>query len=418
MSEEKPSFFLIIKEPPFPASYDENTYMERVLEEMQPWYSYNKYKSRIRLLIKGLPDSPNKLNKLIIQEFPKADLDKTMIQPFDDTHGGKGMRVTIFKLNAIESEAETMDEATKILEARIPKGYRIKSKRVISKPKQTKVIGKGQTEEEALTKAQSQVPENILKKTIKTIQQPSYENITITAFDEGEAKTKVKENIKTEDGKIIKNIELVSLGKSGFWNIMRKPNTYECSIFQQAVVQITYSEAKAKMVGILVKSRKKKVPNEELNKKFIETSDLGESNRNIKKVDIRFKRVHTKSSSKALKVLFDEALPCLPTVTTDEICRICSNHIKYDIDSGNRHVAGSEDYIKSIIKPNLETVSQLLYPGQKVIGFQVNIIEELKFSLLSIVVGDEQGSPGYMFGARLWRTLDQVFVLGWEDFQF
>ena len=168
MSEEKPSFFLIIKEPPFPASYDENTYMERVLEEMQPWYSYNKYKSRIRLLIKGLPDSPNKLNKLIIQEFPKADLDKTMIQPFDDTHGGKGMRVTIFKLNAIESEAETMDEATKILEARIPKGYRIKSKRVISKPKQTKVIGKGQTEEEALTKAQSQVPENILKKTIKT----------------------------------------------------------------------------------------------------------------------------------------------------------------------------------------------------------------------------------------------------------
>jgi len=131
-----------------------------------------------------------------------------------------------------------------------------------------------------------------------------------------------------------------------------------------------------------------------------------------------FKRVDTKSSSKALMVLFDEALPCLPIVTTDDIGRICSEYIEYDVNFGNRHGLESEDQIRSIINRNLETVSQLLYPGQKVIGFQVFVQEELKFSALSVVVGDEHGSPAYMFGARVWRTADRLFVLGWEDFQF
>jgi hypothetical protein len=129
-----------------------------------------------------------------------------------------------------------------------------------------------------------------------------------------------------------------------------------------------------------------------------------------------FERFDTKSSSKALEVLFDEALPCLPVVTTDDIVGICSKWLKYDVNFGNRHGMGFEDQIRSIINRNLETVP--LNTGQQVIGFQIMVQEELKFSALSIVVGNAHGSPGYMFGARLWRTSDQVFVLGWEDFQF
>lgn len=97
MPSEQPSFFLVIKEPPFPSSYDKNTYLARVLEEMQPSYSYTEYESRVRLLVTALPQSPDDLYRLIAQDVPDADLDKTMIQPFDDTHGGKGMRVSVFR---------------------------------------------------------------------------------------------------------------------------------------------------------------------------------------------------------------------------------------------------------------------------------------------------------------------------------
>ena len=59
MQAEQPSSFLIIKEPPFPASYNRETYLARTLGEMSPGYSYAEYKSRLSFLVRKLPASPD-----------------------------------------------------------------------------------------------------------------------------------------------------------------------------------------------------------------------------------------------------------------------------------------------------------------------------------------------------------------------
>ena len=101
MPEEQPSSFLIIKEPPFPDSYDRGTYIARILEEMQPAYSYADYESQIRFQVRQLPTSADELCSLITDEFPDADLDKTALQSFDDTDGGKGVRVSVFSESGV-----------------------------------------------------------------------------------------------------------------------------------------------------------------------------------------------------------------------------------------------------------------------------------------------------------------------------
>jgi hypothetical protein len=130
-----------------------------------------------------------------------------------------------------------------------------------------------------------------------------------------------------------------------------------------------------------------------------------------------FERFDTKSQTEAVDALFQQAVPSLPVVTTEDVNRICSQTLKYEVRHGKRHVSGTVETVRPILVHNLKNVGGQLYPGQQVIGFQVMVQPVLQFAALSIVVGDRQGSPGYMFGARTWRVADQVFVLGWEGFQ-
>lgn len=134
-------------------------------------------------------------------------------------------------------------------------------------------------------------------------------------------------------------------------------------------------------------------------------------------VTMAFERFDTKSHLEAVDGLFSRAVPSLPVVTTEDIRRICGQYLKYDLENGRRHVAGSADHLRPIVVRNLERVSSQLSAGQRIIGFQVFVQSELQFAMLNIFVGDAQGTPGYAFGARFWRTTDQVFVLGWEGFQ-
>lgn len=97
MQQGRPSAFLIIKEPPFPPSYDRSVYIDRVLGEMEPTYDHAEYRGMVTLLIRALPRSPTELNRLITAAYPDADLDRIMIGPFDDTDGGKGIRVAIYQ---------------------------------------------------------------------------------------------------------------------------------------------------------------------------------------------------------------------------------------------------------------------------------------------------------------------------------
>ncbi|MCI0529954.1 MAG: hypothetical protein L0Y56_21125 [Nitrospira sp.] len=130
-----------------------------------------------------------------------------------------------------------------------------------------------------------------------------------------------------------------------------------------------------------------------------------------------FERFDTKSHLEAVDVLFSRAVPSLPVVTTEDIRRICGQYLKYDLENGRRHVAGTEDHLRPFVVRNLERVPSQLSAGQRIIGFQVFVQSELQFAMLNVFVGDAQGTPGYAFGARFWRTTDQVFVLGWEGFQ-
>jgi hypothetical protein len=276
MPEDQPSAFLVIKEPPFPASYNRETYVARVLEEMRPYYSYADYKSQTRLLIRRLPASAEELNGLITQDFPEADLDKTKLQSFDDTDGGKGLRVTIYWARTIEAEADTIEEARAILQTRIPDGFRIKLERVISEPKQTSVTGRGATEGEALADARAQIPSGARVTFTRTLRQPARRKISIAAYGDAEAKAKANRETESDAGLIVESVEFASPGRKGVLGIGRKPNSYECTVFQQATVGIGYSEGKANLLGVLAEATVPEESREDLNSQLIEASNLDE----------------------------------------------------------------------------------------------------------------------------------------------
>lgn len=130
-----------------------------------------------------------------------------------------------------------------------------------------------------------------------------------------------------------------------------------------------------------------------------------------------FDKVDTKSAPEALDVLFDQAAPCLPVVTSADIQRICRESLKYDIKTGDRHATASADGLRPLISWNLERIPERLPAGQRIIGYQVDVQPELQFAVLAIVIGDPQGHPGYMLGIRFWKTPADLFVQGYEGFR-
>jgi hypothetical protein len=87
-----PDFFLILKAPPFPSTYDRELYIRRVINELAPGYSDVPYE----FLVRALPESPEQLRDLMNRYRAGADFDKTILSPFDDTHGGKGLLVWVY----------------------------------------------------------------------------------------------------------------------------------------------------------------------------------------------------------------------------------------------------------------------------------------------------------------------------------
>ena len=130
-----------------------------------------------------------------------------------------------------------------------------------------------------------------------------------------------------------------------------------------------------------------------------------------------FERVDTKSPSEAVEVLFSQAIPSLPVISMEDISRICKNDLKYDLRSGQRHVAGAAEHLRPLIVWNLEKAPGQLYSGQRIVGYQVALQPQFQFAALTLFIGDASGTPGYAFGARVWRTAQELFVQGWEGFQ-
>ncbi len=130
-----------------------------------------------------------------------------------------------------------------------------------------------------------------------------------------------------------------------------------------------------------------------------------------------FERVDTKSPAEAIEVLFSQAVPSLPVVSMEDISRICSDDLSYDVRGGRQHVEGTATHLRPIIVWNLDKAPEQLYSGQRVVGYQVAVQPQLQFAVLTLFIGDASGTPRYAFGARVWRTAEALFVQGWEDFQ-
>ena len=127
----------------------------------------------------------------------------------------------------------------------------------------------------------------------------------------------------------------------------------------------------------------------------------------------KFEAVETRNVQEAVDVFVGQALPCLPLITIENIQRICREKARYDIARGQRHVTGSAESLRPILRKNLERAPHQLHPGQRIRNFEVRLWPELQCAVLSMII---EASPPYQFGARAWRTADGVFLLGWEGF--
>jgi len=70
-----PNLFLIIKEPPLPASYDKAVYIQRILDELAPQHTDVK----CQFMVRALPTSATELNQLISRLARAAAFDSTII---------------------------------------------------------------------------------------------------------------------------------------------------------------------------------------------------------------------------------------------------------------------------------------------------------------------------------------------------
>lgn len=133
----------------------------------------------------------------------------------------------------IQSEADTIDEAKKLLESQVPEGLGIVAYNVLADGRPKTVTGQGDSTEEAFTEAISRIPANtdIIEKREVTASECSIQ--TVEAFDEATAKRAVR-------GGFVQNVKLVTPGSKGVLGIGKKPNRYEIEVIRRAAVEVTY----------------------------------------------------------------------------------------------------------------------------------------------------------------------------------
>lgn len=144
----------------------------------------------------------------------------------------------------IEVEADSLEEAREQLKSLIPEGLHILSEQVVSEGGLKTAQAVAEITEEAFAKAQSEIPINAVVLEKRELTAPEEKVITVEAFDEQGANQEARRQIANTA--IIRSHKLVLAGKKGLLGIGKKSNQYETSVFQQAVVEITY-KMKAKI---------------------------------------------------------------------------------------------------------------------------------------------------------------------------
>jgi hypothetical protein len=154
-------------------------------------------------------------------------------------------------VQSIEIEADSFDDARDQLKSRIPTNLELISEHILSDGKPVTVRSSADTVDDAYVKAQSRIPANAEVVEKKVITAPERITITIDAFTEQDAWSSARFEARTQFGSSEKgearNVRLTVAGSKGFLGIGKKPNHYGAEIFLPAYVEITY-RTRAKVV--------------------------------------------------------------------------------------------------------------------------------------------------------------------------
>ena len=144
----------------------------------------------------------------------------------------------------IEVEAESVPEARRLIQAKIPPGFESQSEKVISDGQPVTVTVAAETLAAAQAQARSQLPAGAWIVEQKNLTTPATTVLSVKAFDEPGAKTEARRQI--DSSAAINTIKLVTAGRAGFLGLGKVPNQYDVEVFQPAVVAITY-QSKVKL---------------------------------------------------------------------------------------------------------------------------------------------------------------------------
>jgi hypothetical protein len=140
------------------------------------------------------------------------------------------------KLSQLKVEADSLEEARKLIRAQTPAGSEVLSEEEIADGKQKTITTTGKTLEEAFSKGRAQVPKGYQLLRQDALTSPSQRIITVRAFDENEAKEKARRAALPEEE--VQGCRMVAPARSRFLGLGRKPALYEISVFEPATVEI------------------------------------------------------------------------------------------------------------------------------------------------------------------------------------
>ena len=154
----------------------------------------------------------------------------------------------------LEVEADSLEQARKQAELKVPEGLAIVSEEILSNGKPRWSWGVADTIEAAFDIAESKLPSeaDILEKQQES--EPVWKAVTVEAPDEQSARAQAEQEIDKTLGRKVGFIDRVRYGeitlkkpgRKGFFGIGKKLNIYEVQVFEKAVVTIKYKR-KAKI---------------------------------------------------------------------------------------------------------------------------------------------------------------------------
>lgn len=172
--------------------------------------------------------APDHRNTIIIQAIDDSLIASTSSP---DDSGDIPLKITV--------EAKSVKAARDLARTKTTRKFHLLSEKIKRQPDSGFVQGIAPTEEEALSKARPMLPPKAKQKDKKLIGKPGIQSILVDAEDEATAKSR---GVKQTGGfGTVQQVRLVRPARHGFLGLGRRPNRYEVTIMQQAVVELSYT---------------------------------------------------------------------------------------------------------------------------------------------------------------------------------